>query len=122
MARCWINSQSEQSVTLILHDADRPWAAYTCSEVRVPSNRWVQVEVFCALDQSGTLALEIGGMSKEFRFYHGTAGEMGSPILVDDCELIRYEPKTPPGLAVWDAKEELGPMFDWSAKGQWSPV
>jgi hypothetical protein len=27
VARCWINSQSEQSVTLILEDADRPWAA-----------------------------------------------------------------------------------------------
>jgi len=122
VARCWINSQSEQSVTLILQDADRPWAAYTCSEVSVPSNRWVQVEVFCAMDRSGTLALEVGGTSKEFRFYHGTAGEMGSSILIDDCELIRYEPKTPPGLAVWDAQKELGPMFDWSAKDQWSPV
>jgi hypothetical protein len=122
VARCWINSQSEQSVTLILQDAERPWAAYTCSEVSVPSNRWVQVEVFCAMDRSGTLAIEVGGTSKEFRFYHGTAGEMGSPILIDDCELIRYEPKTPPGLAVWDAKEELGPLFDRSAKDQWSPV
>src|ERR1017187_3217267 len=64
-------------------------------------------------------------MSKEFRFYHGVAGEMGAPIIADDFELIRYEPKPPAGpapLAVWDAKQELPPMFDWSAKDQWSRV
>ncbi|MCX6929701.1 MAG: hypothetical protein NT154_41770, partial [Verrucomicrobia bacterium] len=65
------------------------------------------------------------GMSKEFRLYHGLGGEMVGPIIADDFELIRYEPKPPAGLAplaVWDAKEELPPIIDWSAKDQWSRV
>ena len=50
---------------------------------------------------------------------------MGAPIIADDFELIRYEPKPPAGptpLAVWDANKELGTAFDWSAKNQWSLV
>ena len=42
--------------------------------------------------------------------------------MADDCELVRYEAKTPPRLAVWDARKELGARIDWLAKGQWSPV
>ena len=74
---------------------------------------------------TASLTLTLGGMSKEFRLYHGVGGEMGAPIIADDFELIRYEPKPPAGLAplaVWDAKKELAAVFDWSAKDQWSPV
>jgi hypothetical protein len=122
VARSWVKSQAGQPVTLLLQDPDRPWAAYTCAEVTVPSNQWVQIEAFCSLDRQGTLVFTLGGTSKDFRFYHGTAGEMGAPILADDCELFRYEPKTPPLLAVWDATRELGAPIDWPAKSQWSPV
>jgi hypothetical protein len=125
LARCWVKSESEQPVTLLLQDASRPWAVYTCVETKVPRGEWVQIEAFCALDRNGSLTLTLGGMSEEFRFYHGVAGEMGAPIIADDFELIRYEPKPPAGLAplaVWDAKKELPPMFDWSAKDQWDLV
>jgi len=125
LARCWVKSESEQPVTLLLQDSDRPWAAYTCVETKVPRDQWVQIEAFCDLDRQGSLTLTLGGMSEEFRPYHGVAGKMGAPIIADDFELIRYEPKPPAGLsplAVWDAKKELPAMFDWSAKDQWSRV
>jgi hypothetical protein len=122
VARCWIKSKAAQPVTLLLRDPNRPWAAYTCTEVQVPANQWVQVESFCSLDREGPLVFTLGGTSADFRFYHGTEGEMNAAILADDCELIRYEPETPPSLAVWDAKKDLGDKLDWSAKGQWSPV
>jgi hypothetical protein len=125
LARCWVKSEAEQPVTLLLQDSDRPWAAYTCAEIKVPRDQWVQIEAFCALDRSGSLTLTLGGMSQEFRLYHGLGGEMGAPIIADDFELIRYEPKPSAGLAplaVWDAKKELPPMFDWSTREQWSRV
>jgi hypothetical protein len=122
VARCWVKSKAEQRVSLVLQDPDRPWAAYTCAEVTVPSDRWVQIEAFCSLDRQGTLVLALGGTSKDFRFYHGTQGEMGAPILADDCELFRYEPKTPPGLVVWDAKEDLAGKLAQLAKDRWSLV
>jgi hypothetical protein len=125
LARCWVKSEAEQPVTFLLWDAERPWAAYTCAEIKVPRDQWVQVEAFCPLDLGGSLALVLGGTSADFRFYHGVAGEMGSPILADDFELIRYEPKPPAGLpplAAWDAKKELGSPIDWSAKEQWALV
>ena len=108
VARCWIKSKAEQPVTILLQDPERPWAAYTCAEVAVPVDRWVQLEAFCPLDQQSTLVFTVGGTSKDFRFYHGTPGEMGTPILVDDCELVRYTPLHAPALQVWDAKEALG--------------
>jgi hypothetical protein len=125
VARCWVKSEAEQPVTLLLQDPDRPWAAYTCSEIKVPRDQWVQLEAFCALDRNSSLTLTLGGMSKEFRFYHGVAGEMGAPIIADDFELIRYEPKPPAELAplaVWDAKKELPPLIEWSAKDQWAKI
>jgi hypothetical protein len=122
VARCWVKSQAEQPVTLLLQDPDRPWAAYTCAEVTVPSDRWVQIEAFCSLDRQSTLVLSLGGTSKDFRFYHGTPGEMGAPILADDCELFRYEPRIPPRLVVWDAKEDLAGRIAQLDKGRWSPV
>jgi hypothetical protein len=108
LARCWVKSKAEQPVTLLLQNPDRPWAAYTCAEVTVPSGRWVQIEAFCSLDRQGAFVLTLGGTSKDFRFYHGTPGEMEAPILADDCELVRYEPPKPPALLVWDAKEASG--------------
>ncbi len=125
LARCWVKSESEQPITFLLWDSDRPWASYTCAEINVPRDQWVRIEAFCALDRSGSLTLTLGGMSQEFRFYHGVGGEMGSPIMADNFELIRCQPKPPAGLAplaAWDAKQEAGGTVDWSAKEQWSPV
>ena len=122
LARCWVKSQSEQPVSFLLQDSDRPWAGYALAETKVPRGQWVQLESFCVLNQNGSLTLRLGGMSREFNFYHGTAGEMGSPITADDFELIRCEPQAAAEVAVWDAKKELGAVFDWSARDQWSPV
>jgi hypothetical protein len=125
LARCWVKSEAEQPVTWLLRDPDRPWDAYTCAEIKVPQGKWVQVEAFCAVERSGPLTLTLGGTSREFRFYHGVAGEMAAPIIADDFELIRCQPKPSGGLAqlaVWDAKKELGTTFDWSAKNQWASV
>lgn len=125
LARCWVKSEAEQPVTFFLRDADRPWAAYNCAELKVPQGKWVQVEVFCALDRNGSLTLTLGGTSKNFRNYHGTEGEMKSPIVADDFELIHCEPKVSPEidtLAVWDAKTEFNANMDWSGKDQWSLI
>jgi hypothetical protein len=125
LARCWIKSESEQPITFLLRDDERPWAAYTCAELKVPRDQWVQIEAFCPLDLGGSLTVVLGGTSADFRFYHGVAGEMGSPILADDFELIRYEPKPPAGLpplAAWDTKNEPGSPIDWSTREQWSLV
>jgi hypothetical protein len=120
--RCWVKSQADQPVTILLQDPGRPWAAYTCSEMQAPKDQWTRLEAFCVLDQTGTLSLTLGGMSEEFRLYHGVAGEMNAPILADACELIRYTPPAPPPLAIWDAREELAAAPDWSAKAGWSQV
>ena len=106
VARCWVKSQAEQPVTLLLEDPARRWAVYTCAEVTVPAGQWVQLEAFCPLDRQGPLVFTVGGTSKDFRFYHGTLGEMKAPILADDCELVRYAPPKAPVLQVWDAKRE----------------
>jgi hypothetical protein len=76
----------------------------------------------CDLDRQGTLLLTLGGMSKEFRLYHGVAGEMGSGIIADDFELVRHEPKPLSNVAAWDAGQDVGPALDWSAKTQWIPI
>jgi hypothetical protein len=120
--RCWVKSESDQRVTLILQDFDRPWEAYTCAEIQAPRNQWTQLQAFCVLDQKGTLTVALGGTSKQFQLYHGVAGEMNSPILMDACELIRYEPAAASPVAVWDAMKGSPAMPDWSAKGDWSPV
>jgi hypothetical protein len=123
LARCWVKSQKDQTVTLLLQDADRPWSAYTCEETKVHGGEWVQLQVFCALDRDGTLSFTLGGMSKEFRLYHGTEGEMSSPLVADDLELIHYEPKADTAsVTVWDSQKELDPATDSSMKAQWSAV
>jgi hypothetical protein len=122
LVRCWVKSESAQPVSFLLQDSDKPWAGYALAETKVPRGQWVQLESFCVLNQNGALTLTLGGMSKEFNLYHGTAAEMGSPIIADDFELLRCEPKSSAEVAVWDAKKELGALFDWSAKDQWLRV
>src|SRR5205085_2162286 len=65
LARCWVKSESNQRVTFILQDPARPWAAYSYSDITVPKDQWTSVEVFCALDQDGSLTLTIGSLPKE---------------------------------------------------------
>jgi hypothetical protein len=120
--RCWVKSESDQPVTLLVQDPDRPWSAYSCTELQVPKGQWTQLQAFCALDRNGALEVMLGGMSGESRPYHGIAGVMSSAILMDDCELIRYEQSPSVPVAVWDAKVNLSAMPDWSGKGAWSPV
>jgi hypothetical protein len=122
VARGWVKSEAEQRVTCILENPDRPWAVYTYADIPLPQGQWVPIEIACAVDREGSLTLTLGGMSPEFCLYHGTKEEMSSPILVDDLELTRYEPKTPPRLSVWDTKQDLGGSPDWAAKNNWSAV
>ncbi|HTI73148.1 MAG TPA: carbohydrate binding domain-containing protein [Candidatus Limnocylindria bacterium] len=104
LARLWVKSEADQKITVLLSDPARPWAAYSCSEIQVPKGEWKQVEAFCTLDKEGGLTLAVGGTSKEFRSYHGPETEMRAAILVDDCQLFRYEPSTVAELRVLDAK------------------
>ena len=121
LARCWVKSEAEQHVSFILEDDERPWAAYNYAEINVPKSQWTQIEVYCALDQDGSLTLTLGGMSGEFRSYHGTEQAMKAPILADDFELVRYEPKLP-SLAIWDTEKDLNGELDWASKSQWSAM
>ena len=111
LARFWVKSATEQRVTAILSDPTRPWAAYNCAEIKLPKDQWTQAEVFCPLDRDGSLTLTIGGTSKQFRSYHGPETEMRSPILVDDCELVRFEPQAFAEPTVWDSKDGKGSLL-----------
>ncbi|MCX7045823.1 MAG: hypothetical protein NTX50_10125 [Candidatus Sumerlaeota bacterium] len=119
LARCWIKSEADQTVTFLIQDTDRPWVSYTYAEIKTPKSQWTLVEAFCAVEQTGTLTLTLGGLSKEARSYQGSGGDMAAPILADDFELVRREPKTPPRLSVWDPKQELGAGLDFAPKNQW---
>jgi hypothetical protein len=120
VARGWVKSQIDQSITLLVQDADQPWVGYACAEIRVPGNQWVQVETFCCLEKDGSLTVALGGLSADFRSYHGTSAQMRSPIMVDDLELFRYEPKSASGpISVWEVKQGA---VDWSKRSQWSEV
>ena len=105
LARCWVKSSSAQTITFFLRNPEEPWVSYTCAELKVPADQWVQLEAFCALDHSGPLTLSLGGVPQEFHPYHGTGEDMAAPIIADDFELSRYEPKPPvnSAVAVWDA-------------------
>jgi hypothetical protein len=122
VARCWVKSEASQSITLLLQNAARPWAVYSCTELQVPSNQWVQLEAFCDLDQKGSLTFMLGGTSAEFRLYHGTPGDMTSPILVDDCRLFRSEAKMASAVTIWEMKNDSTAAFDWPSKQGWSQV
>lgn len=122
LARGWVKSEADQSVTFMMRNPDQPWAAYTCAELKVPRDQWTRVEVFCPLDQKGPLTLTLGGVTKEFHMYHGTGLDMSAPILADDFELVRYEPKLDRGLAVWDAGRNPDVSSDWPARPGWRRV
>jgi hypothetical protein len=118
VARAWVKSPAEQTVSLLVQDPNQPWAGYTCAEIRVPANQWTQIETFCSLEKDGSLTFTLGDLSADFRNYHGVSGQMRSPIVVDDLELVRYEPKSASGpLTVWDVKPDA---LDWSKHSQWS--
>jgi hypothetical protein len=108
LVRCWAKSTATQSVTIVIEDPHAPTVAYTYADLKVPKDRWVQIEAFCALDRAGSLAVKLGGMSSEFRRYHGGTSEMRVPVLLDDCELIRFERKPTGAVRVWDTKSKAG--------------
>jgi hypothetical protein len=120
--QAWVKSDADQPVTIVLQDPDRPWEAYSCTEVSVPKNQWTQVQAFCVLDKNGSLAAMVGGMTDEFRLYHGLSGKMGAQILLDGCELTRFEAVAKSDVEVWDAKKELSGVADLSVKGEWDQV
>jgi hypothetical protein len=91
LARCWVKSEAEQSVTFFVRNSEEPWAGYTCAEIKVPSDKWTQVEAFCVMDKDGPVTISFGGVSKEFHLYHGTEQDTAAPILADDFELVRYK-------------------------------
>ena len=120
VARAWVKSQTEQTIALAIQDPNRPWVGYSYTEIRVPANEWTQVETFCSLEKDGSLAFALGEMSSEFRNYHGVSTQTRSPLIVDDLELFRYEPKTASGpLTVWEANPDA---LDWSKRSRWSQV
>ena len=120
--RCWVKSETEQAVTLVLQDPDRPWEAYSCTELRVPKNQWTQLQAFCALDRKGSVSVMLGGTTEEFRLYHGVAGKMDSGILLDDCELVRHEPAAASAVKVWDAQQNFSGAPDWPPQAGWRPA
>ena len=118
VARGWVKSDADQTIALLAEDTNQPWVGYTCAEIKVPRNQWVQVETFCSLDRDGSLTVILGELSKDFRLYHGVSAVMGSSIIVDDLELFRYEPRTSP-VTVWEVKAGA---INWSKRSQWSQV
>ncbi len=122
LARCWVKSEAEQSVTFLLRDSDEPWTAYTCAEIRVPRDQWTHLEAFCALDRKGGLTLTLGGPSKPFHLYHGTSQDMGAPIIADDFELVRYQSTSVGQACAWDAKKDQNLAATWLTKDGWTRV
>jgi hypothetical protein len=119
--RCWVKSEADQPVTILMQDTNRPWAAYSLTELTVPKGQWIHLQAFCVLDEKGSLTVTVGGMSKEFNLYHGVAGQMTSPILLDSCELTRSAPASAP-VSFWDAKSPVTAPLDWTGWDKWSPV
>jgi hypothetical protein len=118
IARAWVKSQADQTVSLLVQDPNQPWVGYTCAEIRVPANQWTQIETFCSLEKDGSLTYTLGDLSADFRNYHGVSGQMRSPIVVDDLELVRYEPPSASGPVIaWDVKPDA---LDWSKHSQWT--
>jgi hypothetical protein len=118
ITRGWVKSAVDQTIALLVQDTNQPWVGYTCVEIKVPSNQWVQVEAFCSLDKDGSLTFTLGELSRDFRLYHGVSAQMRNSLLVDDLELVRYEPATSP-VTMWEVKEGA---LDWSKRSQWAPI
>jgi hypothetical protein len=126
VARAWVKSEADQTIALLVQDTNQPWAGYTCAEIKVSGNQWVQVETFCSLEKDGSLTLALGELSGDFRSYHGVSAKMGSPIIVDDVELFRNEPGSGP-LTAWKVKHGVADWFkrtavNWSKRNKWSQV
>ena len=60
VARGWVKSEADQTIALLVQDTNQPWVGYTCAEIKVPGNQWVQVETFCSLDKDGSLTCHAG--------------------------------------------------------------
>jgi hypothetical protein len=118
VARAWVKSEAQQSITFLVQDSSQPWVGYSYAEIRVPASQWTQIETFCSLDKDGSLTVTLGGVSRDFRDYHGVGTRTGAAIVVDDIELSRYEPGTGP-VTIWEAKQGA---VDWSKRSQWSQV
>ena len=126
LARAWVRSDSAQTISLLVQDTNQPWAGYTCAEIKVPANEWVQVETFCSLEEDGRLTLTLGELSGDFRSYHGVSAQLRAAITVDDLELVRCEPSAGQ-LAAWKVKRGIADWFkrqtvDWSNRSKWSQV
>ena len=120
VARAWVKSQVGQTISLLVQDPSQPWVGYSCAEIQVPADQWTQVETFCSLEKDGSLTFTLGDLSADFRNYHGVSGQMRSPIVVDDLELVRYVPQSASGpVTGWDVKPDA---LDWSKHSQWSPA
>lgn len=122
VARCWVKSEADQSISLVLQDPDQPAVAFAYTDLKVPKDRWISLEAFCPLDRPGTFNLVIGGMSSEYRKYHGGTSEMKAPVIVDDCELTRYQATDTPTPTVWDAGKNLNSNLDWTQTAAWSVI
>ncbi|HEY3855904.1 MAG TPA: carbohydrate binding domain-containing protein [Verrucomicrobiae bacterium] len=101
--RCWVKSEADEPVTIVLQDPDEPWEAYSCTELPVKKDEWTELKAFCALDRGGKIAVSVGGFTDEMRPYHGVLGKMKAPILVDACELTRHEPTVASAVESWNA-------------------
>ena len=126
VARAWVKSEVAQTVSLLVQDTNQPWAGYTCAELKVPANQWVQIETFCSLEKDGSLTFTLGELSGDFRSYHGVSAQMRASIIADDFELSRCEPGSGP-LTAWKVKRGILGWFkrgtvDWSKRNKWSPV
>ena len=126
VARAWVRSDSAQTISLLVQDTNQPWAGYTCAEIKVPANEWVQVETFCSLEKDGRLTFALGELSGDFRSYHGVSAQTRASITIDDVELSRNEPTTGP-LTAWKIKRGIVDWFkrgtvSWSKQSKWSQV
>jgi hypothetical protein len=122
VCRCWAKSPIAQTVTLLIRNPEQPWLAYSCAEIKLPAKEWVKVEGFCAVNAQGPLSIAFGGVSKEFHQYHGTGQDMTAPIMVDDFELMRYEPKNDGRVSVWEADKASGLEAVLAARDRWSSI
>jgi hypothetical protein len=118
VARAWVKSEAAQTISLLVQDTIQPWAGYTCAELKVPADQWVQIEAFCSLEKDGSLTFTLGEPSGDFRSYHGVGAQTKASITVDDFELFRSVPVTGP-LTVWEVKRG---SVDWSKRSKWSQV
>lgn len=110
LARFWAKSSADQTITCVLSDRERPWSGYSLTEAKVPHDQWIRLEAFCSVNQPGRLTLQLGGMSQEFRAYHGPQSEMKASILIDDVELVQWESAPDAPVSFWDGDPTGEPL------------